>query len=871
LGGSVMPDEKITVGKTELDLGSLAQGTGFTPLAPWLPASPYSPWGGAYAQLFKTYQVYNEGNVNLLNVRVAKATDQGGPLRSWGLSAPENAPGTWIDTMFNLWSDIDRKFALNNLGGSNSVLVQKARVGDRNAPELLTDPIRRTNAQIGVVQSALLANPASASPRISVTIPIGTPIGTYLTDIRIIEDDTDNESLTFAGANAVETFSDPTIRLRFNVREARVTNGLSAFTAPMAHGALSGGETFLHRNAQPAAMRDLNGQLVLAFASNSPDWNDPQPLQASTNDQWRIFVGSLNGNVPSSVTFGQNPMRDLMDWVPDSARWYRQALGPLPTQTVTDPAIFGPGAIVGTAKFGGPAFSQLGGFNPYFATPSNPLMVYLGEVQIQTPTGRTSASKIFLSELTVGGDGSISESGVPASISDNPELVKSRPVLLQAGNTGTVIYTGTVGGQSRFYHAYYNGTSFLNSQPLNVGAGFENVGAASVVGRRYLGAPIPGTGVGPQSPIADFLFTGKLKGRTNRELFMGRLRTTINGQLSNIQGTRTPVIPWAQLMDESIAPESELGTYRARGVAWPIDAAIQLVQLYNGTRSVLIDPNTRVLDAETGLITYDCRLGGKVYLDTTQGTVRFSGSAPNRRATILLTYTPRFIRVGAVNSANYQMPSINFDNRFTDTHAYVFQQNGNAATGACPHETARYVLSFGRSANGTGETSRPYMRSLRFGIQLLHPVTGEPVALHTQPNGALTNLAVTGYGDGMFVDPANGRIYFGSDSEGRTITVNSFASIDEATGAAVVHNGPFSYSVRLTTESGETPIPIEGAINESQMVSFIDLFDNPGIVSERRGTYLWMFWMSMRGGAPDIYMQTVAPNYSPRPRSQGGP
>lgn len=869
VGAAVPADEKMVVGRTELDLGSLAQGTGFSPLAPWLPASPYSPSSGQYQNLFQTFQVYNEGNSNLLNVRIAKGTDQNAVYQSWGLASPDNNSGAWIDTTYNLWGDIDERFALNNLSGNNNVLLQKSRVGDRNPIELLTNPVRRVNANLGVAQGALYPAQASNPPRLSVTIPLGTPIGTYITDIRIIEDENSNESLTFVNNQPVETFTDPTIRLRFNVREARLTNGFSLNTSPMVHNGLTGAENFLHRNAQPTAMRDLGGQLVLAFASTHPGFNDPQPAQADTNNTFRIFVGSLNGNVPTSVTFGQNPLKDLMDFLPTGSRFFRQAAGPLPQLPDNDPAIFGPDVVAGTATYGQPAFGALGGIDPFSGSSANPFIAYVGDAQVQTAAGRSLVSKVFIQALNIADDGTVSLNGGPVAISDNPNMLKTKPMIVQVGSRVQVIYTGTVNGQSRLYSAFFDGSGFSSSQPIPTGAGFENVGAASISGRRYQGVPVNAYGLGNGQPIIEMAFTGKLKGRTNRETFLGRLRAEATGRLAQVPGQRSSVVPFAQIVDEVLSVESELGLYRARGVAWPINANVNVRQKVGATIVDVIDPNTREVDNETGIITFTARTGGKVYFDTTLGTVRFAGTAPNRRAQILLTYTPRFVRVSAVGTANYQNPTLMHDDRFVNELDYWANPDLTAVSPNAQIRPGRIWTLLGRSASGAGETSRPYMASWRNGIQLVNPSTGRPVSLHTQPNGTITGLNLTGATSFIQVDPANGRIYFTAADEGRTINLNSFTYVDEATGNPVAFNVAQELVVRLIPEMSEAPISIEGAINESQIFGFIDPFDNPNPADRRPGMF-WMFWTSTRGGAPDIYMQTLAPKLTPRARAQGG-
>jgi hypothetical protein len=161
------------------------------------------------------------------------------------------------------------------------------------------------------------------------------------------------------------------------------------------------------------------------------------------------------------------------------------------------------------------------------------------------------------------------------------------------------------------------------------------------------------------------------------------------------------------------------------------------------------------------------------------------------------------------------------------------------------------------------------MVTMRYGHQFT--VNGRPVALHTQANGNVTNVTFEQPPVGPFqIDPASGRIYYTAVDEGRAITIRSFTYVDEATGQPVLVNaGPYDAPGSLIVERTELPVPIESAVNESQMFSFIDPFDSPQFANRRPGL-IWMLWTSTRGGGPDIYMQTIAPKFTPRPLGQGG-
>jgi hypothetical protein len=868
LGGSVPIDEKIAVGRTELDLGSLAQGTGFAPLAPWLGASPFSPWSGPYQVLFKEFRVYNEGNVNMLDLRVAKATDTGGGQTSWGLGASANNDAGWIDTMFNLWSDIDSRFALNNLAGNNRVLLQKARVGDRNATELFTNPIRRDNPNLGVIASALLPSPVPAPPRLAVTIPIGTPVGTYINTIRVIEDNSpSNDSLRLNGSgDPIEIISEPALALKFTVRESRITNGFTANTAPMVHGGLTGNEPFLHQNLQPTAMRDLNGTLVVAFASNSAGYADPQPAAAKLDDPWRLYFSTVDGVVPSSSPIGQNPLRDLMAFGPQAGRWFRQAVGPFPTQAPNDPILFGPDVLPATAKFTEPAFARLGGIDPFTGVATQPSLVFVGEAQVQTSTGRELHSKLFFTTLTVAADGTISAATDPVAFNVNPGVRKSKPALVQTENGGTAYYTVTGNGQSQLHWAAFEPGNWTQNGQIALGNGFESVGAASVHGRIYEGEDLPNIGLPTGQRIIELTFSGKLKGRPNREIYIGRIRSDASGRPVNGPG-RTPMIRWQEITRERLQLDGVQGQYRSRGVDWPTGTNITLEQSSNGTIVNLEVPNTRVVEEGTGLISFDTRLGGKAYLDPNTGSVRFSGVAPNRNAIILLSYTPRFLRISTVNNANYGTPSGVIDPRFISEYDYWANPNGTGIAAGAQIRIHRFAYTYGRAAAGAGQASRPYLKTMRMGVQLVNPASGQAISIHTQPNGAVTTPFTVAGNTGPFqVDPANGRIYFTPADEGRTVTV-TFQAINDATGAPI--NVQNVLRVELITERNEAPVAIEQAVNETQMFSFIDPFDDVNAAGRRPGL-IWMFWTSTRAGGPDVYMQTIAPKFTPKPRTTGG-
>lgn len=875
-GVSVPADEKIVVETPVVDLGSLAHGTGFATGGspyPWnQPGSPFTPWTGPYDQVFKPFVVRNEGNVNLLNLRLAKSYQIGAnPRQPWGVSAPANHERSWLDTEWNLWSDIDSTFALNALDGSNNVLLQKARVGDRAATELTTNPIRRTNANLGVAQSTLLASPTPAPPRVGVSIPIGSPVGAYSSILRVIEDSVgQDETLqyTVLPGNVLqnaEAQSDPTLTLRFNVRESRLTNTYTQLTSPMVHDLVAGGETFLHQNAQPTGMRDLNGTLTFAYTSTMDAFNSAQPLTASLNDQWRIYIATLNGVSPTSgQQIGTGYLPDLNAFSPDGVRYFRQEVGPFPTQSPTTlfalPA--GETAVAGTEKYGNPSFPLLGTVNPFSgAIHPSTFLAFTGETQVQTPSGRRGESRVFVTSVQVDPNGAINilEPGYVA-IADTG--AKGRPALVQTGNdTGTAFYAAGGVGQTRIYWVSFQNTGGANynrtqANALNTGTGFEYVHSPSVHARTYRG--VSASGIDPGDRLFELTFIGKLRGRPQSEVFYGRMVGTGTYGGPSTNGLR--YLP--PITNELLEASGERGVYRTAGVSWNTGATVQLQQLLNGNLTNLEVANTKTVDRETGIISFTTTLGGKAYLDPNMGTVRFSGVAPSNSAQLFLSYTARFIRVSAGVGAAHFTPTMLFDDRMIGEFSYWARPDNSPLVPANasslpddPVRSARMVFSYGRSAAGSGQAARPYLRTLRLGVQLPRPI-------HTQANGGITALTSTGQASFYQIDPANGRLYYTADDEGRSVTI-TYTGVDETTGAPIP-GIQVTVPIGVVSETGEAPVRIEQAINESQPFLFVDPFDNP-LASLRRPGLIWFLWTSTRAGTPDIFFQAIAPRFTPSP------
>lgn len=889
LQGSVAVDERLKVTTPTIDLGSLPEAAGFTTLAPWLPATPFSPWNTAFNSFFQRFTAFNEGNVNMLNLRVSKFTDVLNGINRVFTPIPLVGPAinelAWLDASLHAHSDLDPQFAPAAL--NNTVILQKPRPGDGIGSRLSVNPTRRNNPNLNVVQSSHpLLDPLlfpQGDPKIGVTTPFGAAVGTYIQQFWVIEDRNNDLSLgpdpapvTGAPVNpdVYEPYSDPGFTLRFNVRESRLTNSNTPKTAPMVDNlGLSGNEPFYWSSLQPAALRDGNGNIVMAFSSNrmdntnAPGWLSRLKLEAdaSQSDSWRIYFATVEGAVPPALGagFGASPIRDLNAMAPFSnAQWFRQNGTPYPA--VAPSSLFGiqPGETLdaSTVKYGSPVFPTNGIFDPLVATSSSGrpagnqvYMAFLGEAAKRTARGDVlNESRLFIAEVTIGNNGTVVVSN-PIGSPYDPLVKKGKPTLITTGNNATAFYTTDSSSLGQLGWSNFNGAVWASPQSIQLSNGFESLGSPSATLRRYRNQNLA---------RIDLLFTAKLRGRSNSEAFFGRLAADNSGRPTG----RNPVLIFGTRVDPlGLDPSS--GVYWARGVDWAMGnpdlnvpaTRIDVFQLVNGVDQSILDQATRKIDQTSKILSYDCLLGGKCYIDTTTGSVRFSGALIPRTATLRVRYAPRFIRISGGLSANYRGAGMLFDDRFIGETSYWANSVNNAIAPTDLARSDRYVVSYGRTSGDGTQSARPFMRTLRFGFQL-------PTPVQTNSDGTLTQFQVVGMTPGTFyqVDPSSGKVYFMSENEDQTITV-TYRGVDES-GAPYPNPIQVQSTVGLLGETAEAAIPIEQASNETAVSLALDPQNNPfNRFDYRRPGLIWMFWTSTRAGAPDLYMQTIAPRFTPLP------
>jgi hypothetical protein len=902
--------------------GLLGGPGGRGPLDPSDPASAFRPWNtGEFDAQFEPYGVLNEGNVNMLNVRTAKSLDDttNGITRRFRpleLFAPGLHELAWLDGAVHLHTSLDPNYSNTGRAGfdaSARMILQKARPGDLVPTRLSVNPIRRVNANVGSTGGTLLnsATFPPGDPQIGVSVPIGTPVGEYIRDIWVFEDTLGtNQSAAvpslgpaidlagFLNNDVLEPYSNPPLSLKFTVRESRLTNRPTSKSSPGVDNLVTGAENFFWSNRQPSSFRNHRGDMYVAWSSNrqttEADFQNgvliPNKTAADTanQDNWRIYLSVLRGSVPGAINGpnGPMPLRDLNLWGSPANQWFDNRLA-VPGDGVPSTAVFnfddpntaGTGEygtpIAGSERYFSPAFPTNGSFEVFGGTATdNVMMAFLGEVDTaQAGNDRRTLNEIIIARFDTTDPTNLN---APISLSAMPYDVytkKTAPTIVQDGNTATVIYGAASGGNPQLYYTIFNNgvwtppRALLGNQNQTGVNAFDRVGNASAQLRAYRNTGNTGR--------LDVSFTARRRGKANAEAFMATLRTGGNG--SPNAGGGGAALPFGPRVDP-IAVDAATGTYWAPGAIWRTDGndlntasanRLDLMKLQGGAYVSVLDHTTRYFDGDTSLLTYKTTFGGNVTIDPNTGSIKFAGAAIPRGTRLYVRYAPYYLVTSQSGNVNYRSASMVWDDRLIGVYADPTNPTRNLlgdlrywrTPGNLPISSAsdlirnsRFVLAYTRTSGDGGRPTRPALRTMRFGVQL-------PTAIALDANGDPVFLQLTGSPGNYQIDAANGRIYFESIGEDQNVTIN-YRGVDGA-GALLGATGNVVYNINRVSETSEEDIPIEQASNESDLFISLDSqnFDN----TARRPGLLWLFWTSTRAGGDDVFYQTIAPRFAPRP------
>lgn len=904
----VAVDERITIGTPSINLGPMPGGSGFSPEAPWNDPSfrldsPLFHNSTRFPYFGRT-TVFNEGNVNLLNVRNAKNYEPEGssgavPLQLRG--TPNINFLAWLDARWHLHSDLDARFVPADMPGRR-VIVQKSRPGDSEPTRLRVNPRVRTNPNTGAVGGDFLP-PASfpdatafeeskLDPKIGVSIPVGAPSGQYLNDVFVFED-TDFSAaaavfptLNLLGTNVYEPFNQQRMQLGFTVRETRITNRQTNKSRPMMDDlGQSGTERHLWRNQQPALARSASGNVVLAFTSDRIDSGNqpgfiPRPrdeADAARTGTQRLYIASLRQGAGTTPTGDASRISELSRFDPATAgRWFSHDIPAYPN--TPDAVLFGvPAATIeqNSVLYRDPAFPAAGTFEPLSALTDTGrshrgtmFMAFVGELTHNANSGsRVREQRLMIANVNAAGAGvAVTDPVVltlPGGEAFNPEASFGPPSLVQVGNTATVFYTmSTNSGGSLMYSVFGGG------QWQELGGGFRgrSMGVALETASTFESVSSPSATIrtGNARTAIDLAFTGRVRGRNQNEVYLG----TLNASTAGTPQGSFQFFPTRQQRPEG---DSSSGLFWTDGARWrttdqdfnpanpnSIDVMRLVVTGGTGTLQSILVPGTRQNAEGSAVHSWDCTLGGKVFIDMASGSIRFSGAVIPRTMTLFARYTPAFLRLTESEGFNQRSVSMIYDDRFVDDPGYlrIGAVNGGLGTRA---RNDRFVLGLTRTASLTGSSSRPGVMTYRFGVEL-------PTDVLLDDQGGLITMNVTGVTGPVQIDPSGGpsrsaRVFVESQNEGNLITVN-YRAADE-TGRDL---GVRTVTLRagIIVEFPERSLDFDESANEVGLKLALDPlgggFNNVD-QSLRRPNLIWMVWTSSRGGGSDLYFQTIAPRW----------
>ena len=501
------------------------------------------------------------------------------------------------------------------LGWANGIqpqpTIHKPRVGD-NAGVIATVP----DTPYDSIDLPNLPLPRVQQPKVALSIPVGTPVGTYTAPIYPYEDNVPlqwqewlsaTKAFGTVGGNYVdishdgvlnvalngtpmEVYSDPTFNLKATVREARLTGGTTKGTLGQVDPLLNG--PFAGANMLPAAIfrpiTPLNG----AIGTISLYWaTNRQPLAGSpyltaagrptTDSPWTLGFSAL-AEGPGGWTFW-NPGTNAN---PDGRWWQTAGLFPgydgagqpigvatlfpstaAEAQTANSPFLAGQ-RVNRTTRYASPAVTtSQDGQTTY--------LFWQGSVDknrtglVANGATQTTDVRTFYTQVDKASPAQPATNSPVLSFLNDPALAKQAPKpLYVVSPTGTFLYLFWHSGGGSKTSIYYNvnGTANFPQSGWTADTKLDTPGSLSWESDAnpvYHRTSVPD----PTNPgsyrvidVIDVVYTGTLKNRSAVETLMSRYEVNQNGTLT--------LISLPQVVGETLTRVGTSNTYTARDAGW---------------------------------------------------------------------------------------------------------------------------------------------------------------------------------------------------------------------------------------------------------------------------------------------------------------
>lgn len=866
----VPPDYRVEVGEKTFDIGAVPHGFGLTaqggPLpglfwprlgqnavlelprsAPGAPiqTTPGGVEQGGFDPWFKSFTAYNHGNVNLLNVQVARAvntangdrysldlfsdTAEGGMYRSgpnqlsaYGARLPAYAVVSALDQGF-----LDNE-PLNfpPIRGLNSRTFHKPRVGDQPTVLRLPDMPKRLYDSDYSPPSADPNQPDAIPqlPIISVAVPVGTPVGTYSQKLTLFEDiDRDGRY------DPRESVGNPLMELKVTVTENRLTDGympgaLPQIDIPVPNISIG--------DVAPAVFRDAGNNMHMFWSSSrgsaTPTAADPWFLHKSTlvqdSDQyWNLAQPNLN-------------------------QWWSPAVS-IPGGELGKVASFfssGPGTVMpNSVKFTSPSIAQ----DPY--DPAATWLFFGAQAtKSVSPDAKASQYKAFYWPLDANGD-PVGDAILTTRDWTMPKYgIKGTAARFGSNLT---LWTFWYGGNNNEWRIFYN-MSPIPGKKVGADDSWSNDGRLDIP-RGLVSAAEPSIVPRADKRALDVVYSAYSQYHKNADIYLSRYALDDYDPSTGVRDL--DMISAGRIEGEILVRDPESAIYSSRNVDWETSSMAVEVGGAGYATPLRIDRGTPTRDPQTRALIYTYagtsaeeqqlrNLFRSVVIDPAAGTVKFLRD-PGPRAVVMATYRPRAYRLTTDGAADTS-PCALFDNG-PNMRYYVTPGNfwlPGSYAGAFPVD--RMWVLWRRPSTVMKGTSIFY-KSMRYTIVLNDQITMNA--------GADIEFSASGSGPAqpagpVEIDWAKKRLYFTAADEGKKFNI----TYPNAAGTESVEVGTVALMDELDAYGHAFGNLTSEVANEGQVCAIRD----PDPWSNK----LWVFWTSARAGNTDVYYETICPRFYAR-------
>lgn len=895
----VRPDFRLEVRDRTVDLGRVWHGFETPPFGQ-LSALPAA--GQAfYRSYWKPFTLVNTGNVNLPKIKpevvtsfqgqstglVALPSDGVDPFRALTLVRDPSEPnGNLVDpTNIFLRTSLDDLLKPNDgtvYDRGPGAWLQKSRVGSASPSAAIYGGDPSLDAAVAGVP----ANPRETF--LTLNIPTGTPLGSYVGQVRFFNDQLvqaipstnnalgfeygivgtpDNGLLDRVGNTSAgfrtEPFTDPTFDLRVRVTE---NLALGSVLDPN-NGAGTAGSRTASRTSPAAGLDQVNDRISLFYASNLPGMQAGRPLQ------FDLF----GTNLP----FDKNHNLFPFDPLP---------MNPAPWDK----------AFLISPPYNGPATATPKSTKPGYAQDTDGRGFVFWSEQASVAPGRTETRLMYRQVTPSTGD---PQPLAPGGGLDTltPRSGPAPVVVPTTGGAGTGGTNGVSGlaaqnNSTNVWYLFWHGGS-AQKQSLFFSRSLTPEENRSWSAESLLPTSASLASVSDPSPSYEpgtktlwVVYTGLSQRLGKSDAYVTKYNPRAFGDRRQFYG----LLGFAPLTSDVLRPNGTRTLYAANGIDWTVDAR-NPVQVYLDGAPLLRQGDAGRANANGELLFQVdatqwpqlAQQGVQVVVDRAAGIVRFS--MDTRRMRPLMNLPPPV----ALPNAIPPDPEISADYTPGTLRLTRSEQGASSTVGFVTHsfepswyrglfdsarrpvqgQADRLWVIWRRAAGAVSAGPSLYYKAFRPAVHVrrgsLRDLTGLKVVsrpdLVQGATGSSTPIPI------QDVDLEGGLIFFRDMDEG----LSRLHGVP--TPVQVTYRDPRTNSevneiqfINWHEETGETPVPMDIAVNEGTVTAF-PVSDQVKLVDPASGnvaTYphlqkIWLFWASTRGSGSDIYQATIAPRFGP--------